>query len=314
MGVWVTQSILVWSKSYETIGELPDEHQKILIRHFDPGIRGEFGSRRSHLCQPAPCFQQPARPRSYLSRTRPRNCPTPTIHLSVNHGYVGQSVLVSGNVPSAAYTGVRVSWVISDTTYTAAVVNRDATLAYQATTGVPHTLVTGSAKVCAALTGTAIAEFACQDFTLDPAPLGSVTGTIPLAVMTNGAAGRAGAPVAPINATANLMDRGGNILYSGPVGSNGSFSIANVASGIYQVAVTGSLNQPVGPGIVTVNPGLATQVGLQAHIILLNDPVTGQPCSGNFSAQVSAVNNTTTSNNYINQIEYLPLITACQMS
>lgn len=50
----------------------------------------------------------------------PTNGPKPTIQLSVNHGYVGQNVTVSGSVPSASYTGVRVSWVISDTTYTAA--------------------------------------------------------------------------------------------------------------------------------------------------------------------------------------------------
>ena len=236
----------------------------------------------------------------------PTNGPKPTIHLSVNHGYVGQSVTVSGNVPSASYTGVRVSWVISDTTYTAAVVNRDANLAYQATTGVPHTLDTGVAKVCAALTGIAIAEFACQDFTIDAAPNGSVTGSIPLTILATGLSGRAARPDAPLSASANLLDRGGNILYSGSISGNGSFSIPNVTPGIYQVAVTGSVSQPVMGAPVIVNPGISAEVSLTSAITMLLDPVTGQPCSGNFSAQVSAVHNTATSNNFLYQVQYLP--------
>lgn len=231
----------------------------------------------------------------------PTNGPKPTIHLSVNHGYVGQDILVSGSVPSSAYTGVRVSWVISDTTYTTAVVNRDATLAYQATTGVPHTLDTGPAKICAALTGIATAEYACQDFTLDTPPNGSVSGTVPVAALSNGAAGQAEAPTA---GTVNLLDRAGSILYSGAIGGNGAFNIPDVTPGIYQIAVTGNVSQLVGSGTVTVNPAVVTEIALPAGIFSF-DPVTGQPCIGNFAAQVSAVHNTTTTSNYLLQISYL---------
>ena len=234
----------------------------------------------------------------------PTNGPKPTIHLSVNHGYVGQDILVSGNVPSSSYTGVRVSWVISDTTYTDAVVNVNANLAYQATTGVPHALNTGAAKVCAALAGIDIGEFACQDFTLDAPPPGSVTGTVPVKALSNGVVGKSGAPEAALLSTANLLDRTGSILYSGSIASNGQFNIPNVMPGIYQVAVTGSVIQPVGSGMVIVNPGVASQVVLPA-VSIKSDPVTGQLCFGNFSAQVSAVHNSTASNNYIYQAQYL---------
>ncbi len=235
----------------------------------------------------------------------PTNGPKPTIHLSVNHGYVGQNITVSGNVPAATYTGVRVSWVISDTTYTAAVVDRDASLAYQANTGVPHTLDTGPAKVCAALTGIDIAEFACQDFTLDPAPNGSVSGSIPVALMAAGPSGKVAKPGA-LSASANLLDRGGNILYSGAIGGNGAFDIPNVAPGIYQVAVTGSLDQLVMPSLVVVNPGASAEVSLASGLTMQTDPVTGQRCIGNFAAQVSAVHNTATSTNFLYQVQYLP--------
>jgi hypothetical protein len=78
-----------------------------------------------------------------------------------------------------------------------------------------------------------------------------------------------------------------------------------VAPDIYQIAVTGGVNQLVGSGMVIVNPGVASQVVLPA-ITFQFDPVTGQTCIGNFSAQVSAVHNTATTNNYIYQVQYLP--------
>ena len=236
----------------------------------------------------------------------PTGFPTPTIHLSVSHGYVGQSVVVSGNVPSNAYPDVRVSWVISDTTYTTGVVAVNPNLTYQATTGVPHTLETGPAKVCATLTGTDIAEYACQNFTLDPAPNGSVSGVLPTTGLSSGETAVTAGLGAPMSTSINLMDRAGTILYSGTTDGSGGFSIPNVAPGIYQIAATGNVAQPVVSAPVIVNPGIGTLVNFSSAIKISGDPVTGQACIGNFEAQVSAVHNTTTTSNYNYLVHYLP--------
>ncbi len=190
----------------------------------------------------------------------PTGFPTPTIHLSISHGYVGQSVIVTGNVPSHTYPGVRVSWVISDTTYTTSVVAVNPDLTYQATTGVPYTLETGPAKVCATLTGTDIAEYACQNFTLDLAPNGSVSGVLPTSGMSAGGAEVPDEPGTQTTASVNLMNRAGTILYSGSVDGTGVFSIPNVSPGVYQIAATGNVAQTVVSGPVIVNPGSGTIV------------------------------------------------------
>ena len=67
------------------------------------------------------------------------------------------------------------AWLLDGATQTAAIATPQAN-AYTVTLSVPDDAAPGAAKICATVTGTAQAEFACAPFTIDAPPPGSVSG------------------------------------------------------------------------------------------------------------------------------------------
>jgi hypothetical protein len=180
--------------------------------------------------------------------------PKPTIGLGVSHALPGAAVTVSGT-GVAPYPGVRLAWLDAQATTSLAVAPVGNGQAYSAQVQVPPTALPGLYRICAAVTGTPQAAFACQNFTVDaPAP-GSVSGQLPLS-----ASAVANSPVtinSPeiVNATARLYDRQGNVIASAPVNVNGSFSLANVPPGTYTAGIVGIVPVVVQNGQVTVSSG-----------------------------------------------------------
>jgi hypothetical protein len=218
----------------------------------------------------------------------PAGGPRPTVTLNPNHGYFGQRVLVSGQ-GVAPYPGVRLAWLTGDATLTAAIVNVGATQAYNTTLTVPADAAPGPAKICAAVTGSALAEFACVDFTIDTPPPGSVQGQLPLAA---NAAMRA-LDAQAFNAAFVLRNNSGAQIASTPIQQNGSFAIAQVPPGTYQGTVAGSLPALVGDATVNVGPGEMTVVQMPpGNVPLLGDPNApkGRTCnaSGGVTPTVTA--------------------------
>jgi hypothetical protein len=200
----------------------------------------------------------------------PAGGPRPTITLHPNHGYFGQSVAVYGQ-GIAPYPGVRLAWLTGDATMTAAVVNVGAAQAYSATLTVPTDAVPGPAKICAAVTGTAMAEFACEDFTIDAPPPGSVLGQLPLTAHASLRALDAQA----FNATFVLRNNSGAQIASTPIQPNGSFTIAQAPPGTYQGAVVGNVQTLVGDAPVDVSPGKDTRLAMAVYV--LPSPGGGRP-------------------------------------
>lgn len=184
------------------------------------------------------------------------NGPRPTIALSPDHGYAGQVVVVSGQ-GVAPFPGVRVVWLRDDATRTATVVARDSSDNYKADLTVPNDLKPGPTQICAAVTGSAQAAFACATFVVDVPPSGSVRGAIPLQ-----ATGKR-ATSAAINAQMNLYTNTGMVVSSAPIAADGSFVINNVPPGTYDSGVTGTVPAIVTTGSVTVRPsGISDIIGV----------------------------------------------------
>lgn len=207
----------------------------------------EIGSQFERVVQP------PVLPDSIPSP--PTGGPRPTIVVTPDHGYAGQSVTVSGQgVPP--YPGVRVAWLTGDATLTAAVVDLDPSDAYSATLTVPTEASTGLARICAAVTGTALAEFACVDFTVDTPPPGSIQGQLPLTATATLFS------LAPrqFDASFILRSSSGMEVASVPIQQDGSFEIAQVPPGTYVGTVEGSVPILVGNTEVTVGPSQIKQL------------------------------------------------------
>ncbi len=225
----------------------------------------------------------------------PLSGPKPTINVNVNHGYIGQEIIVTGVVPSPIYTKVRIALLFNDTTYTAALVNTT-NLSYASTIKIPLTKLTGQAQVCAALTNEPAAEFACTAFTLDTPPPGSVSGSLPTGSLPVRAHASIAAPT-PSSTFINLTDRAGTVVYSSTVALDGSFSIGAVTPGIYGYAFSGDLSGGVSAGKMIVEPGKDSK--LKPFALASGfDPVTGTPCIGKFDAQVSMVNASTSDSSF----------------
>ena len=191
--------------------------------------------------------QPPVLPNSVPSP--PAGGPRPTIVVTPDHGYMGQAVTVSGQGVSP-YPGVRVAWLAGDATLTAAVVDLDPSDAYSVTLTVPTEASPGLAKLCAAVTGTALAEFACAEFTIDTPPPGSIQGQLPLAATATLLS------LAPgqFDASFILRTSSGMEVASAPIQQDGSFEIAQVPPDTYVGTVEGSVSVLVGNTEVTVGP------------------------------------------------------------
>ncbi|HRQ41171.1 MAG TPA: CARDB domain-containing protein [Chloroflexota bacterium] len=178
----------------------------------------------------------------------------PTIALSVNHGLPGTAVTVSGQGVSP-YPGVRVAWLDEETTASLAVAPVGSGQAYSVQVHVPDTAVPGPYRICAAVTGTAQAAFACQNFTVDAPTPGSVSGQLPLSLNAAPNGGMVINNPTVLDAVANLYDRQGNIIASAPVNVNGSFNLSNVPPGSYTAAIAGIVPVVVQNAQVTVTSG-----------------------------------------------------------
>ncbi len=210
--------------------------------------------------------------------SQPPGAPLPTIALSTNHGKGGQVVIVSGQ-GVAPYPGVRVAWLLSDATMTAAVATVSAGNAYSATLTVPDTATPGPARICAAVTGTPLAAFACANFTVDPIAPGSVQGQVPITTT----ALNVSAPQV-LNAVVNLYDQQGKVIGSGPIQNNGSFAIGSVPPGTYTAGVAGIVPVLVETKSVVVNSAQLSSVSftpftqcLAASVVGVRMTPTGKP-------------------------------------
>lgn len=179
----------------------------------------------------------------------PTGGPRPTITLTPAHGYMGQPVLVTGQ-GVAPYPGVRVAWLLDETTLTAAVVDVDAASTYSATIQVPVDAAPGPARICAAVTESELAEFVCADFTIDVPPSGSIEGQLPVARSSFWDA------LAPaLTATFLLRTTTGVPVASAPIQPDGTFQIAQIPPGSYVGVVSGEVNTLVGTIGIDVPPG-----------------------------------------------------------
>lgn len=245
--------------------------------------------------QPAALASSMVKPEAPGSVPGPSSGPIPTIQINPSHGYLGQEILVTGVVPSPAYTKVRIAWLFNGTTYTAAIAQRDANLNYSTHLTVPLTQATGQAKVCAALANET-GEFACAQFNLDIPPSGGVSGSLPPGSLPGMASPGTSAPTPP-SAFINLSDRAGTVLYSSPVGVDGSFSIGGVAPGIYVYSFTGGVDPGLSSGKVVVDPARTSPLG-SSLAKMGYDPVTALACVGNFDAQVGWTRATTSDSTF----------------
>lgn len=191
----------------------------------------------------------------------PGSGPRPTLSLSTSHAYMGQVVTASGQ-GVAPYPAVRLSWLYEESTHTAAVVPLGAGGGYSQEIPVPDDLPPGGYQICASVTGADLAELECTAFTVDPAPPGSVSGSIPL-----------DAPGAPstffrsiftpraLNAFALLRSPTGSLVASATVQPNGTYHVANVPAGSYSLSVVGETPLPLQETQVSVLPGHDVQIG-----------------------------------------------------
>jgi hypothetical protein len=217
-----------------------------------------------------------------LIPAQPPGAVLPTINLSASHGKTGEAITVSGQGVSP-YPGVRVTWLLSDATLTAAVVNIAAGNAYAATITVPTDAAPGPARVCAAVTGTTLAGFACANFTIDPIAPGSVQGAIPLTAMN--APARSSAPQA-ITATVKLYDQQGRVIGSAPIQDDGTFNVGAVPPGSYTAGVAGIVPVLVTTRTVSVQSAQMSSVNftpftqcLAASVVAVRITPTGKPTS-----------------------------------
>ena len=212
--------------------------------------------------------------------SQPPGAPLPTIMLSTNHGKSGQSVTVSGQ-GVAPYPSVRVAWLLSDATMTAAVAAVSASNAYSATIAVPDAAAPGPARICAAVTGTPLAAFACANFTINPIAPGSVQGQVPIALN----AANVASPEA-LNAVVNLYDQQGKVIGSAPIQNDGSFAVGSVPPGNYTAGVAGIVPVLVETKSVAVQSAQLTSVSftpftqcLAASVVGVRVTPTGKPTS-----------------------------------
>jgi predicted outer membrane repeat protein len=186
----------------------------------------------------------------------------PTIAINPNHGYTGQRITVSGELP-AGFTRVRVTAVLNNQMLGMYLAD-GAAGRYSFDFIIPPDMRTSSIDLCATVTGAANAEFACAPLQIDPAPTSRVMGSLP----------NAGA-----NAQFSLLNAAGKAIYSAPIQPNGAFALSNVQSGFYAYAITGGTQKPVAGGSLYVLPAQDVNVAIQimdATTCLMNKNSNGR--------------------------------------
>lgn len=231
---------------------------------------------------------------------------TPTISLSRGSGYAGETIIVSGQ-GVAGQPGVRIAWVFDDVTLnlTQAVVENGN--AYSATIDVPIEASPGAAQICAAVTGSPLAQFACVPFEIEAPPPGAIQGQLPLEYLPRAVDNNqlSGASEGAFNTRFLLLDRSGQTMASAPIAADGRFSLANVSPGLYQTAIVGDLVRPIATAPAKVEPGglldllddgnwianiPCTSVAVQASVSAMGaNPSYGQGRPGLLDATQSAL-------------------------
>ena len=173
--------------------------------------------------------------------------PRPTINASPTSGYAGEAITLSGQ-GVAGHPSVRLAWVLEGATQTLDVVSVDGSNAYSTTVEVPTEAVTGTNEICAAVTGTTQAEFACTSFTVETPPPSTLEGSIfgPEGVPGGGTLS---------GVTVNLFDELGNLVGSTEANPDGSFSLSGLPPGEFTLGAAGNLPALVGNDFVSIPPG-----------------------------------------------------------
>lgn len=191
----------------------------------------------------------------------------PAPQLTFTSGYAGQDIPVQGEAPADS-SGVRIAWFYGGSTRSAAVTSVNELSRYQATIIVPFDAPVGPAQVCAAVTGSEAAEFACAGFTVIAAPPGEVVFVPPPEL-----------PLTPDDpAFVQLLDRAGAPLVELPLPTAETLRIPNVPVGIYDLAVVGGVGRPIAVEPVVVGAGAVVTAVFAVPNSLAIDPLTGQQC------------------------------------
>jgi len=166
--------------------------------------------------------------------------PKPTINIDPSHGYAGQAVDVSGVAP-AGFSEVRLAWLFDGATFNAGETATDVGGAYSAGLEVPTGAPVGLAKICAAVTGTAQAIYSCADFTVDPPAPGGINGLVDASLIDPGQA-----------AELQLLNQAGDALYKVLLTPAGTFTLPDIAPGLYEAILVGNLNLPAASEMVLI--------------------------------------------------------------
>ncbi|MGB5050545.1 MAG: choice-of-anchor Q domain-containing protein [Caldilineaceae bacterium] len=179
-----------------------------------------------------------------------------TVSISVNptHAYAGQPVTVAGK-GAAGFDTVRILSIQNARTVGSKEVTVDAQGNYSLSLLVPSAQAVAPTRLCASAGGTANAQLACTNFTVDPMPAGQLQGQIN------------GLSTGALSAQVNLVDRFGALRYTGPIANNGSFQLNGVYPGVYQTVVTGQTSKPVPQGQVVMMPNQVTQANLSSAVL-----------------------------------------------
>jgi hypothetical protein len=216
------------------------------------------------LSAPTPALALQAEPQVHVNsdQATPPETPAqpdallPTLLLSVSHGYAGQGVEASGE-GVRGYPGVRLAWWFGEATRTAAEVSLAEDLTYHASLSVPSEAPPGEAQVCAAVTGTELAEFSCLPFLVETPPAASLSGSIPLSALKQPAAPQALAADLVLYASSGVEARRASIA------QDGTFHLANLPPGRYSTGVEGSVPVLVAQKEILLAPGENFQASYQ---------------------------------------------------
>lgn len=177
-----------------------------------------------------------------------------TINVTPVRAPAGQSVTISGlGAPAGAQ--VRLAAVINGSMLGLQDVTADATGAYASQMPIGDTYPPGQVQLCAFGLESEKAEVACVDFIVDAPPNGSFTGRVPITALD--AANVVPRQAAIVNAEMRLLNAAGVVKHSTPLKPDGSFVIPDVAPGVYQYAVAGTLPKLAEMGTVTIESATA---------------------------------------------------------
>lgn len=199
----------------------------------------------------------------------------PTIAVNPASGYAGQPFTVRGS--GAGAPAVRLAWSQGGQVLTVAEQPVDGQGNYEVDLTVPAGFASGPSELCATVTGTDVAEYACAPFTVLDPPAATIDGQLPANVASAG------------NVQVQLLDAAGKTRYSTAVTNAGKFAFADVPPGFYNYEVLGTPTQYVAGGVALVKTGVnqLTQDRFQISNVQLDPCIFSGANTGSFSASPS---------------------------